>query len=95
MSGGMGLSYSLSPRTQVGLNVEESRLINRYQNAYTTNGTGFARAQNGDAVVPQCPRRRVVHTDNTKHLWRTGFPADDWGRLHRFPDLHANICGVL
>jgi hypothetical protein len=39
MNAGMGLSYSLSPRTQVGLNVEESRVINRYQNAYTTNGT--------------------------------------------------------
>src|SRR5260370_4915601 len=39
MNGGMGLSYSLSARTQVGLNVEENRVINRYQNAYTTNGT--------------------------------------------------------
>jgi hypothetical protein len=38
MNAGMGLSYSLSPRTQVGLNVEENRLFNRYQNAYTTNG---------------------------------------------------------
>src|ERR1019366_9490916 len=39
MNAGMGLSYALSPRTQVGLNVEENRVINRYQNAYTTNGT--------------------------------------------------------
>ena len=41
LNAGMGLSYSLSSRTQVGLNVEESRLSNRYQNAYTTNGTAF------------------------------------------------------
>jgi hypothetical protein len=39
MNGGMSLSYSLSARTQVGLNVEENRVTNRYQNAYTTNGT--------------------------------------------------------
>ncbi len=39
MSAGVGLSYSLSARTQVGLTVEEGRLVNRYQNAYTTNAT--------------------------------------------------------
>ena len=38
MSAGMGLSYALSPRTQVGLNVDENRVINRYQSAYITNG---------------------------------------------------------
>jgi hypothetical protein len=41
MNVGMGLSYSLSPRTQVGLNVDENRVNNRYQSAYTTNGTAF------------------------------------------------------
>ncbi len=39
MSAGMGLSYALSPRTQVGLSVDENRVVNRYQNVYTTNGT--------------------------------------------------------
>jgi hypothetical protein len=39
LSGGMGMTYGFSPRTQFGLNVEESRLINRYQSANTTNGT--------------------------------------------------------
>jgi hypothetical protein len=39
MNAGMGLSYSLSPRTQVGFNVEEGRVVNGYQNAYSTNST--------------------------------------------------------
>ena len=39
MNAGMGLSYALSPRTQVGLEVAENRVINRYQSAYSTNGT--------------------------------------------------------
>jgi hypothetical protein len=39
LSAGIGLSYALSPRTQVGLNVEENRVVNRYQGAYTTNST--------------------------------------------------------
>lgn len=39
MSGGVGLSYALSPRTQVGLNVEENRMTNKYQNANITNAT--------------------------------------------------------
>jgi hypothetical protein len=39
MNAGMGLSYSLSPRTQVGLNVEENRVVNGYQSAYSTNST--------------------------------------------------------
>ena len=33
MTGGMGMSYAFSPRTQMGLNVEEGRTINRYQHA--------------------------------------------------------------
>jgi hypothetical protein len=37
---GMGFSYSLSPRTQIGVDVQASRLVNRYQDAYT--GTGSA-----------------------------------------------------
>lgn len=36
LTGGMGLSYSLSPRTDVGFNVEESRIDNRYQSGYST-----------------------------------------------------------
>jgi hypothetical protein len=39
MTAGMGMNYSLSSRTQVGLNVEGSRTINRYQKANTTNTT--------------------------------------------------------
>ena len=39
MSAGMGLSYALSPRTQIGFNVDENRIVNGYQNAYTTNST--------------------------------------------------------
>ena len=39
MAAGMGVSYSLSPRTQVGLNVDEGRVVNGYQNAYSTNST--------------------------------------------------------
>jgi hypothetical protein len=39
ISAGMALSYAFSPRTGIGLNVEESRTINKYQNAYSTSGT--------------------------------------------------------
>jgi hypothetical protein len=37
INGGMGMTYSLSPRTQIGFSVDESRSINRYQNGNTTN----------------------------------------------------------
>jgi hypothetical protein len=37
---GVGFSYSLSPRTQIGVDVQASRLENRYQDAYT--GTASA-----------------------------------------------------
>jgi hypothetical protein len=33
---GMGMSYMLSPRTQMGIDVEENRISNHYQNGYTT-----------------------------------------------------------
>jgi hypothetical protein len=39
LSGGMGFSYALSPRTQVGTDLEENRVNNRYQNVYTTSAT--------------------------------------------------------
>jgi hypothetical protein len=39
-NGGVSMSYSLSPRTQVGLDVEESWLINHYQGAYVTTASG-------------------------------------------------------
>jgi hypothetical protein len=35
-NGGVNMSYSLSPRTQVGLNLEETWQINHYQGAYIT-----------------------------------------------------------
>ena len=38
-SGGMGLSYSLSPRTQVGVDVEENRVLNRSPSSYGTTAT--------------------------------------------------------
>lgn len=41
LNGGMGLSYSLSPRTQVGLDVEEERIQNRFQAAYNTTASAF------------------------------------------------------
>jgi len=37
VSGGMGMSYMLSPRTQVGVNLEENRVLNAYQGAYVTS----------------------------------------------------------
>jgi hypothetical protein len=40
LNAGMGLSYSVTPRTQLGLNVDENRTINKYQNAYTTEASG-------------------------------------------------------
>jgi hypothetical protein len=39
LSGGMGISYSLSPRTQLGFNAEEVRTINRYQKANSTSAS--------------------------------------------------------
>lgn len=36
---GMGMSYMLSPRTQVGLDVSGNRISNSYQSAYVTNGS--------------------------------------------------------
>lgn len=35
-SAGIGMSYALSPRTDLGLNVEELRSVNHYQSGYTT-----------------------------------------------------------
>lgn len=39
VNGGVGMSYSLSPRTQVGLNLEENRLVNGFQSSYGTTAT--------------------------------------------------------
>jgi hypothetical protein len=39
LNGGMGFSYSFSPRTQLGLDVEGSRIDNRYQNGYSSAAT--------------------------------------------------------
>jgi hypothetical protein len=38
--GGVSMSYSLSPRTQLGLNVEEGRQVNHYQSANFTTASG-------------------------------------------------------
>jgi len=40
VNAGVSMSYMLSPRTQLGLGVEESRTINRYQNGYVTSYGG-------------------------------------------------------
>ncbi len=37
VNGGIGFSYSLSPRTDVGAEVEGNRTVNRYQSAYITS----------------------------------------------------------
>jgi hypothetical protein len=37
---GVGFTYSLSPRTDVGLNVEGNRTVNHYQSAYLTSAMG-------------------------------------------------------
>jgi hypothetical protein len=39
LNAGVGLSYSLSPRTQLGLNVTEGYVSSQYQGAYVTNGS--------------------------------------------------------
>jgi hypothetical protein len=39
LSAGMAMNYSFSPRTQLGLDVEESRTINRYQKVNSTSST--------------------------------------------------------
>ena len=39
--GGIGLSYSLSPRTEVGANVDENRTVNRFQAAYISTANAF------------------------------------------------------
>jgi hypothetical protein len=38
-NGGVSISYRLSPRTQLGLNVDESWIMNHYQGAYVTTAT--------------------------------------------------------
>ena len=95
MTGGMGVSYSLSPRTQLGLNVEgladHQPLPEGQHNEYQR----FDRTQNGNAVVPDGPRRRLGYSDDTTRFCRAGVPADHWRRLPRFPDLHADVCGLL
>jgi len=40
-SGGVGFSYSLSPRTEVGANVDENRTVNRFQAAYISSANAF------------------------------------------------------
>jgi hypothetical protein len=37
---GLSLAYSLSPRTEVGLGVNETRTANQFQSSYSTNATG-------------------------------------------------------
>jgi hypothetical protein len=37
---GIGFTYSLSPRTEVGAEVQGNRTVNRYQSAYITSATG-------------------------------------------------------
>jgi hypothetical protein len=37
---GVGFSYALSPRTDVGVNVEGNRTVNHYQSAYISSATG-------------------------------------------------------
>jgi hypothetical protein len=39
ITAGMSMNYSFSPRTEMGFNVEEGRVLNRFQHANTTNGT--------------------------------------------------------
>jgi hypothetical protein len=39
LTAGIGLSYSLSPRTQAGLSANETYIVNKYQRAYLTSGT--------------------------------------------------------
>lgn len=48
MTGGMGLSYAVSPRTTLGLDVEESRLRNSFQTSYTTTATASAGRKMGE-----------------------------------------------
>jgi hypothetical protein len=39
-SGGMGMSYALSPRTDLGVSLEENRQVSRYLSSYSTSVTG-------------------------------------------------------
>jgi len=39
LNAGVGFSYMFSPRTQLGADLEESRTMNRYQGAFTTNAS--------------------------------------------------------
>jgi hypothetical protein len=38
---GLTLSYALSPRTNIGVNVDESRISTQFQSGYSTNGSLF------------------------------------------------------
>lgn len=61
VNGGIGFSYSLSPRTDVGAEVEGNRTVNHYQSAYVSSATGsfgrkmgmrwFLHAQGGGAYT--------------------------------------------
>ena len=58
---GIGFSYSLSPRTDIGAEVEGNRTVNHYQSAYVSSATGslgrkmgmrwFLRVQGGGAYT--------------------------------------------
>jgi hypothetical protein len=45
---GMGFSYSLSPRTQIGVDVEASKLVNHYQDAYTGSASASLSRKMGE-----------------------------------------------
>ena len=91
MSGGMGLSYSLSPRTQVGLNVEENRMTNQYQNANTTNATvsagrkmgmrWFLSLRGGGSVIQTTQSIYNVPTSTPDH-WRGLASVSELTRKH-------------
>jgi hypothetical protein len=45
---GMGFSYSLSPRTQIGVDVTENRTVNRYQSAYISTANASLSRKMGE-----------------------------------------------
>jgi hypothetical protein len=61
LNAGIGFSYSLSPRTDVGAQVDGNRTVNHYQSAYVSSATGslgrkmgmrwFLRVQGGGAYT--------------------------------------------
>ena len=88
-TGGMGMNYRLSPRTQVGIDVEARRLMNRYQKAYVTNANASIGRKMGMHWFLRVYGGGSYTRSTTQQFYRAETDGHHWRRIYRLPDLPA------